>query len=133
MSSVDSRLSEEQAGFLAGRSCTDQIVTPPVITEQSLEWQSPQFIRMPTFISDLQTRYRVDDEDNLHTVARTTGLEINFGKTKCLQVDTNQDAPILLEGQATENVNKFTYLGNNVNKSGGIRSHAMPLPLSNTS
>ena len=37
---LDENLREEQAGFLAGRSCTDQIVTMRTIVEQNTGWQS---------------------------------------------------------------------------------------------
>ena len=37
---VDKRLTEEQAGFRTGRSCTDQIFVLRNIVEQSLEWNS---------------------------------------------------------------------------------------------
>ena len=37
---VDTKLREEQAGFWAERSRTDQIATVRIIIEQSLKWQS---------------------------------------------------------------------------------------------
>ena len=46
---VDAKLREEQAGFRAGRSCTDQIATLRIIIEQSLEWQSPLYINFVDF------------------------------------------------------------------------------------
>ena len=46
-------------------------------------------------------------------------MEINTGKTKTMRVNTNQDAAALLEGQAIEEVNKSTYLGSVVSKTGG--------------
>ena len=39
-STIDSLLRDEQAGFPRERSCTDQIVTPRIIIEQSLEWNN---------------------------------------------------------------------------------------------
>ena len=41
---LDEKLREEQAGFRAGRSCTDQIATLRIIIEQSIEWQSSLYI-----------------------------------------------------------------------------------------
>ncbi|KAH3889688.1 hypothetical protein DPMN_013750 [Dreissena polymorpha] len=35
--SVDPHIRDERAGFLKERSCTDQIATPLIILEQSLE------------------------------------------------------------------------------------------------
>ena len=37
---LDETLKEEQAGFRAGRSCTDQIATLRITVKQSIEWQS---------------------------------------------------------------------------------------------
>ena len=45
----DEKLREEQAGFRAGRSCTDQIATPRIIVEQSIEWQSSLHIKFKDF------------------------------------------------------------------------------------
>ena len=46
---VDTKLREEQAGFRAERSCTDQIATLRIIKEQSLEWQSPLYVNFVDF------------------------------------------------------------------------------------
>ena len=46
---VDRLLREEQAGFRKERSCTDHIATLRVITEQSLEWNSPMYITFVDF------------------------------------------------------------------------------------
>ena len=46
---LDEKLKEEQAGFRAGRSCTDQIATPRIIVEQSIEWQSSLYINFIDF------------------------------------------------------------------------------------
>ena len=46
---LDEKLREEQAGFWAGRSCTDQITTLRIIVEQSLEWQSSLYINFIDF------------------------------------------------------------------------------------
>ncbi len=40
---VDKQLSEEQTGFRKDGSCTDQIATLRIISEQSLEWNSPVY------------------------------------------------------------------------------------------
>ena len=37
---LDEKLREEQAGFRAGQSCTDEITTLRIIVEQSIKWQS---------------------------------------------------------------------------------------------
>ena len=46
---LDEKLREEQAGFRAGRSCTDQIATLRIIVEQSIEWQSSLYINFIGF------------------------------------------------------------------------------------
>ena len=46
---LDGKLREEQVGFQAGRSCTDQIATLRIIVEQSIEWQSSLYINFIDF------------------------------------------------------------------------------------
>ena len=46
---LDEKLREEQAGFRAGRNCTDQIATLRTIIEQSTEWQSSLYINFIDF------------------------------------------------------------------------------------
>ena len=46
---LDEKLGEEQAGFRAGRSCTDQIATLRIIVEQSIEWQSSLYVNFIDF------------------------------------------------------------------------------------
>ena len=41
---VDEKLRDNQAGFRANRSCTDQITTLRIIIEQTLEWNSTAYI-----------------------------------------------------------------------------------------
>ena len=41
---VDPQLRDQQAGFLRGRSCTDQIATRSIILEQSCKWNSPLYV-----------------------------------------------------------------------------------------
>ncbi|VDO90224.1 unnamed protein product [Schistosoma curassoni] len=43
--SVDAQLRYQQAGFRKDRSCTDQIATPRIIVEQSIEWNSSLYSR----------------------------------------------------------------------------------------
>ena len=51
-------------GFRAGRSCIDQIETMRIILEQSLEWQSPVYIKFIDFkkafnMIDRSTMWRI--------------------------------------------------------------------------
>ena len=48
---LDEKLREEQTGFRAGRSCTDQIATPRISVEQSIVWQSSLYINFRAFDS----------------------------------------------------------------------------------
>ena len=56
---LDAKLRVEQAGFRAGRSCTDQIATLRIIVEQSIEWQSSLYIN---FIDFEQAFYTIGRE-----------------------------------------------------------------------
>ena len=46
---LDEKLREKQAGFRAGRSCSDHIATLQIIVEQSIEWQSSLYINFIDF------------------------------------------------------------------------------------
>lgn len=47
------------------------------------------------------------------------GLNIHKGKSKVLKVNAAGTSPIILQGEALEEVEEFTYLGSIVNKQGG--------------
>ena len=47
------------------------------------------------------------------------GLNIHRGKSKVMRVNSANAAPIILEGEALEEIEEFTYLGSIVNKQGG--------------
>ncbi|VDP49392.1 unnamed protein product [Schistosoma margrebowiei] len=57
---VDAQLRHQQAGFRKDRSCTDQIATPRIIVEQSIEWNSSLYINF------------IDHEKAFDSVDRTT-------------------------------------------------------------
>jgi len=46
---LDSKLREEQAGFRQHRSCSDQIITLRIISEQSVEWNSSLYVNFVDF------------------------------------------------------------------------------------
>ena len=46
---LDEKLREEQAGFRAGRSCTDQIATLRITVEHIIEWRSSLYINFIDF------------------------------------------------------------------------------------
>jgi hypothetical protein len=57
--------------------------------------------------------------DVLQGTAAATGLHINAQKTKFMGINAQHQRSITLEGQAIEEVEKFTYLGSVVGKKGG--------------
>lgn len=57
--------------------------------------------------------------ERLCSIARTAGLEINVTKTKTMRINTSQEAPLTVDGQAIEEVDRFTYLGSIVSKTEG--------------
>lgn len=58
--------------------------------------------------------------ERLRDVARTTGLESNVTKTNNrLRINASQEAPITIDGHAIEEVDRLTYLGSIVSKTGG--------------
>ncbi|XP_052249595.1 uncharacterized protein LOC127857220 [Dreissena polymorpha] len=50
---------------------------------------------------------------------RSTGLEVNIIKTKCLRINQGSRQGIHIEGQVIEEVDHFTYLGSIFSKTGG--------------
>ena len=42
--SIDKALRDNQAGFRANRSCTDQVATLRIFIEQSIEWQTGLYL-----------------------------------------------------------------------------------------
>ncbi len=57
--------------------------------------------------------------DCLNKQAKSTGLKINTGKTKVMRLNASNKEPITIEQEAVEDVDKFTYLGATVSKTGG--------------
>lgn len=57
--------------------------------------------------------------ERLCNIARTAGLQIDVIKTKNMQINASQEAPLIVDGQAIEEVDRFTFLGSIVSKTGG--------------
>lgn len=55
-------------------------------------------------------------------VSAQFGLKINRGKIKILKVNATSQEPVMLEGEALEEVDSFTYLGSVVDKQGGTEA-----------
>lgn len=54
----------------------------------------------------------------LYNIARTAGIEIYVTKTRSKQINASQEAPLTVDGQAIKEVDRFTYLGSIVSKTG---------------
>ena len=67
---MDQRIREEQAGFTAGRGCSDQNFALRNIVEQCLEWNAPVFFN---FV-DLRKAFESFHRDTLWAVIRHYGL-----------------------------------------------------------
>ena len=67
---VDEKLRDNQAGFRANRSCTDQITTLRIIIEQTLEWNSTAYIN---FV-DYQKAFDSVDRTTLWKLMRHYGI-----------------------------------------------------------
>ena len=66
------------------------------------------------------TQQQMQEKTNI--VAATSasmGLNIHKGKSKILKVNATSTSPIMLEGEALEEVDSFVYLGSVVDKQGG--------------
>jgi len=57
--------------------------------------------------------------ERLCNIARTAGLEINVTKTKSMQINVSREAPLTVDGQAIEEVDRLPYLDSIVSKTGG--------------
>ena len=66
----ENKIQEEQAGFRAGRSCTDQIFTLRNIIEQCHEWRFPLFINFVDFSKAFDSIHR----DTLWKILSTYGI-----------------------------------------------------------
>ena len=65
----------------------------------------------------------MQDKTNLvNDLSASIGLSIHSGKSKVLRINTRNEAPILLRGEALDEVDSFTYLGSIVTKDGGTEA-----------
>ena len=53
------------------------------------------------------------------------GLRINTGKTKVMKVNPRSCDPIIVNGEAIQEVQDFTYLGSNISRDGGADRREM--------
>lgn len=57
--------------------------------------------------------------DSLYENGRRVGLKINLAKTKSMRLGTANFTPLVINGVAIEDVNRFTYLGSIISTDGG--------------
>ena len=66
------------------------------------------------------TQQQMQEKTNIVAANSTRlGLNVHKGKTKLLKVNSNNTSPIILNGEALEDIDHFTYLGSIINKKGG--------------
>ena len=69
------------------------------------------------------TRHQMQEKTSaVADVSALLGLKIHTGKSKVLKVNTVTDTPIMLEGEALDEVESFTYLGSIVDNTGGTEA-----------
>ena len=93
---LDEKLREEQAGFRAGRSCTDQIATLRIIVEQSIEWQSSLYVN---FI-DFEKAFDSISREVLWRLVRHYGMPVKV-VTIIRALYKGFSAPVVHNGQRT--------------------------------
>ena len=99
----DEKLREEQAGFRAGRSCTDEIATLGIIVEQSIEWQSSLYIN---FI-DFEKAFDSISREVLWRLLRHYGMPVKV-VTIIRALYEGFSAQVLNNGQRTQSLNMRT-------------------------
>jgi len=57
--------------------------------------------------------------NDLKRISESVGLQINIDKTKTMKINIVNNDQIIIEGQAIENVDSFTYLGSIISTTGG--------------
>jgi len=111
---LDEKLREEQAGFRAGRSCTDQIATLRIIVKQSIKWQSSLYIN---FI-DFEKAFDSFSREVLWRLFRHYGMPDKV-VTIIRALYEGFSAQVVHNGQRTQPLNMRT----------GVRQGCLPSPL----
>ena len=89
-----------------------------------IQWTLTKQLDDLDFADDLallsHTHSQMQDKTNiLNCHAKQIGLRIHTGKTKIMKINPRNNTSIELENQEIEEVDKFTYLGSNVDTEGG--------------
>ena len=92
--------------------------------KNGIQWTLWQQLDDLDFADDLallsHTQQQIQHKtDTLSQSSTCIGLNIHRGKSKILRVNAVSDTPVMLAGQALEDVECFTYLGSIVDKQGG--------------
>ncbi|XP_073714068.1 uncharacterized protein [Misgurnus anguillicaudatus] len=93
-------------------------------TKTGIQWTPFTQLDDLDFADDLAllSHTRQQMQDKINSIAATSaqvGLNINKHKTKILKVNNIKNDPVLLDGEALEEVEAFTYLGSVIDKQGG--------------
>ena len=91
---------------------------------KGIQWTFTKKLEDLEFADDLALlAHRLQDMQEkveaLKEAAQRVGLKINQEKTKVLRTNNLQEAPILIEGKAVEDVQEFVYLGSKISQAGG--------------
>ena len=91
---------------------------------KGIQWTFTKKLEDLEFADDLALlAHRLQDMQEkveaLKEAAQRVGLKINQEKTKVLRTNNLQEAPILIEGKAVEDVQEFVYLGSKISQTGG--------------
>src|SRR3984885_2003655 len=97
-------------------------MSPP----RGIQWNIMQKLEDLDFADDIcllsHTRQHMQEKTTkLQEIAGLTGLEINTHKMKTMRIEAKQTTSISLNGQPIEEVDKFTYLGSCISRTGGTK------------
>lgn len=89
-----------------------------------IQWHLNQRLHDLDYADDLclmsHTLNGIQEKVNkLHVNALKVGLKINFLKTKSMRILTENNTPIVVDGNILEDVSEFSYLGSIISRDGG--------------
>src|ERR1700753_1258489 len=101
----------------------DWVMKSATSPPRGIKWNIMQKLEDLDFADDIcllsLTRQHMQEKTTkLQEIAELTGLEINTYKTKTMRIEAKQTTSISLNGQPIEEVDKFTYLGSCISRTG---------------
>ena len=104
----------------------DWVMKSAMSPPRGIQWNIMQKLEDLDFADDIcllsHTRQHMQEKTTkLQEIAGLTGLEINTHKTKTMRIEAKQTTSISLNGQPIEEVDKFTYLGSCISRTGGTK------------